>query len=151
MAKISCALYFWLCCTVSTNTKTFASQTKTSILTLQKPRAFHYDTDITSCPGRDWAALGQLWLVNWPTLKGLFASLGFVPTGCLGGFGGLAGSDAGDASDESALKPPGLEAELSGVSTSLDASDRSSNLTSVSEPGDPGCGMECPDAANASM
>lgn len=97
----------------------------------------HYDTDITSCPGRVWAERGQDWEVNCPTDRGLFASLGFVPTGFLGGGGG---SDAGEASDERALRPPGLEAELRGVSaSSLEASDSSSSLTSSSEQGD--CGV----------
>lgn len=110
---------------------------------------------MTSCPGRACAARGHDCDVSWPTDKGLFASLGLVPTGFLGGFGG--GSDAGDAKDESALNPPGLDAELSGVSASpsLEASDISSSLTSSSEQGDWGVtiGMgTVPDAAaRASM
>lgn len=100
--------------------------------------ARHYDTDITSWPGLAWAALGQLWEVNWPTERGLFASLGLVPTGFRGG-GGLGGSDAGDAKEDKALRPPGLDAELRGVSASLEASDSSSSLTSSSEQGD--CGV----------
>lgn len=114
----------------------------------------HYDTEMTSWPGRG-GARGQDWDVSWPTDSGLLASRGLVPTGLRGGAGG--GSEAGDASDDSALSPPGLEAELSGVSASpsLDASESSSSLTSSSEQGD--CGVArgigtVPDAAaRASM
>lgn len=115
----------------------------------------HYETDITSCPGLDCAARGQVCDVSCPTERGLFASRGLVPTGLRGGAGG--GSDAGDASDERAERPPGLEAELRGVSASpsLDASDISSSFTSSSEHGDWGVTMgrgTVPDAAaRASM
>lgn len=90
---------------------------------------------MTSCPGLAWAARGHDWEVSCPTERGLLASLGLVPTGFLGGGGG---SEAGDASEDSADSPPGLEAELRGVSASpsLDASDISSSLTSSSEQGD---------------
>lgn len=115
----------------------------------------HYETDITSWPGLDCAARGQVWEVSCPTDRGLLASRGLVPTGLRGGAGG--GSDAGEAKDERALRPPGLEAELRGVSASpsLEASDISSNFTSSSEHGDCGVAMgrgTVPDAmAKASM
>lgn len=107
---------------------------------------------MTSWPGRG-AARGQLCDVSCPTDSGLLASRGLVPTGLRGAGGG---SDAGDASDDSALSPPGLDAEFSGVSaSSSDASDISSSFTSSSEQGD--CGVAIargtdPDAAaRASM
>lgn len=115
----------------------------------------HYETDITSWPGLACAARGHVWEVSCPTDRGLFASLGLVPTGLRGGLGG--GSDAGEASDERALSPPGLDAEFKGVSASpsLDASDISSSLTSSSEQGDWGVAIgkgTVPDAAaRASM
>lgn len=85
----------------------------------------------------------------------MFASRGLVPTGFRGGLGG--GSDAGEAREDNADRPPGLDAELRGVSASpsLDASDNSSSLTSSSEQGDWGVVMgrgTVPDAAaRASM
>lgn len=112
----------------------------------------HYETEMTSCPGRG-GARGHDCDVSWPTDSGLFASRGLVPTGWRAG----GGSDAGEASEDRALSPPGLDAELSGVSASpsLDASDSSSSFTSSSEQGD--CGVASgigtvPDAAaRASM
>lgn len=113
----------------------------------------HYDTEMTSWPGRG-AARGQDCDVSCPTDSGLLASRGLVPTGWRGAGGG---SDAGEASEDSADSPPGLDAEFSGVSASpsLDASDISSSFTSSSEQGD--CGVTIgsgtvPDAAaRASM
>lgn len=101
----------------------------------------HYETEMTSWPGLACAARGHDWEVSWPTDRGLLASLGLVPTGFRGGCGG--GSEAGEASDERALSPPGLDAELRGVSASpsLDASDISSSFTSSSEQGDWGVAM----------
>lgn len=110
---------------------------------------------MTSWPGLGCAARGHDCEVSWPTDSGLLASRGFVPTGLRGGAGG--GSDAGDASDDSALSPPGLDAEFNGVSASpsLDASDSSSNFTSSSEQGDwgvaIGSGTVPAAAARASM
>ncbi|GBP18623.1 hypothetical protein EVAR_14393_1 [Eumeta japonica] len=116
-------------------------------------RTPRYDTDITSWPGRACAALGQLWLVSWPTLRGLLASRGFVPTGCRGAGGTLGGSEAGDANEDRALSPPGLEAELRGVSASLEASESSSSFTSSPSEVEARCAAPAPPdaAANASM
>lgn len=115
---------------------------------MQRLSHIHYETDITSCPGRVWAR-GHDWEVSCPTDRGLFASRGLVPTGFRGGGGG---SDAGEAREERALSPPGLEA-VRGVSSSLEASDNSSSLTSSSEQGDWGVTMggTLPAASRASM